>query len=55
LQALDPDLLTAAIGDWLTTRAATPAGRRAIAVDGKTLRGSRTVETNAGLRGPRRA
>ena len=47
LQALDPDLLTAAIGDWLTTLAATapPAAKRAIAVDGKTLRGSRTADT----------
>jgi predicted transposase YbfD/YdcC len=49
LQALDPDLLTAAIGDWLATRAATalPAAKRAIAVDGKTLRGSRTTDTTA--------
>jgi predicted transposase YbfD/YdcC len=48
LQALDPDLLTAAIGDWLTTRATTaPAAKRAIAVDGKTLRGSRTADTTA--------
>ena len=40
LQALDPDLLTAAIGAWLTGRAATgqPGARAAIAVDGKTLR-----------------
>jgi predicted transposase YbfD/YdcC len=48
LQALDPDLLTAAIGVWLTARATTaPAGKRAIAVDGKTLRGSRTADTTA--------
>lgn len=49
LQALDPDLLTAAIGDWLTARAATasPAAKRAIAVDGKTLRGSRSSDTTA--------
>jgi predicted transposase YbfD/YdcC len=48
LQALDPDLLTAAIGDWLTTRATTtPAAKRAIAVDGKTLRGSRTADVTA--------
>jgi predicted transposase YbfD/YdcC len=49
LQALDPDQLTAVIGGWLATRAATtraPA-RRAIAVDGKTLRGSRTTDTTA--------
>jgi predicted transposase YbfD/YdcC len=44
LQALDPDLLAAAIGTWLATRipAPGPGSRRAIAVDGKTLRGSRT-------------
>jgi predicted transposase YbfD/YdcC len=49
LQALDPDLLTAAIGDWLATRSATalPAVKRAIAVDGKTLRGSRTTDSTA--------
>jgi predicted transposase YbfD/YdcC len=49
LQAVDPDLLTAAIGGWLAARAtaAQPAGRRAIAVDGKTLRGSRTTDTPA--------
>src|SRR3954469_537698 len=49
LQALDPDQLTAVIGGWPATRAATtraPA-RRAIAVDGKTLRGSRTTDTTA--------
>src|SRR3954454_15224190 len=39
LQALDPDLLTAAIGIWLAgrTTAGASTGRRAIAVDGKTL------------------
>ncbi|MFF5291824.1 ISAs1 family transposase [Paractinoplanes globisporus] len=49
LQALDPDLLTAAIGVWLAGRDGTgqPATRRAIAVDGKTLRGSRTTDTTA--------
>jgi predicted transposase YbfD/YdcC len=49
LQALDPDLLTTAISAWLTGRAAagTSTGRRAIAVDGKTLRGSRTADTTA--------
>jgi predicted transposase YbfD/YdcC len=49
LQALDPDQLTAAIGGWLATRAAAaqPAAKRAIAVDGKTLRGSRTTDTTA--------
>ncbi|MGC4788118.1 transposase [Micromonospora sp. DT178] len=49
LQALDPDLLTAAIGAWLATGAATGrrAAIRAIAVDGKTLRGSRTTDMTA--------
>ncbi|MGW5667126.1 transposase family protein [Micromonospora sp. NPDC003776] len=49
LQAVDPDLLTAAVSGWLASRAiAIPAGRRrGIAVDGKTLRGSRTTDTRA--------
>jgi predicted transposase YbfD/YdcC len=49
LQALDPDLLTTAIGVWLAGRASNSvaANRRAIAVDGKTLRGSRTTKTVA--------
>ncbi|MFI2652277.1 ISAs1 family transposase [Micromonospora fulviviridis] len=49
LQALDPDLLAAAVSGWLATRAmaTAPAQRRAIAVDGKTLRGSRTTEAAA--------
>jgi predicted transposase YbfD/YdcC len=49
LQALDPDLLTATIGLWLAGRAATGTltATRAIAVDGKTLRGSRTRDTAA--------
>jgi hypothetical protein len=49
LQALDPDLLTAAIGAWLTGRGATgqPFARTAIAIDGETLRGSRTTDTTA--------
>jgi predicted transposase YbfD/YdcC len=49
LQTLDPDLLTTVIGAWLASRslADIPAGRRAIAVDGKTLRGSRTADTTA--------
>src|SRR3954471_9331790 len=49
LPALHPDLLTAAIGDWLPARAAasSPAPRRAIAVDGTTLRGSRSTDTTA--------
>jgi hypothetical protein len=44
LQAIDPDLLAAAIGAWLSARIPPPAPgyRRAVAVDGKTLRGSRT-------------
>ena len=49
LQALDPQSLTAAIGAWLAGRTTTDtsSGRRAIAVDGKTLRGSRTSDTAA--------
>ncbi|WP_223256374.1 hypothetical protein [Micromonospora endophytica] len=47
LQAMDPQLLTAAISVWLAGRAAatTSAAGRAIAVDGKGLRGSRTTDT----------
>ncbi|MFV2104818.1 ISAs1 family transposase, partial [Micromonospora sp. LOL_024] len=46
LQAMDPQLLTAAIGVWLAGRTtATPP--QAIAVDGKALRGSRTPDTPA--------
>src|SRR3954467_3586580 len=49
LQGVDPDLLTAAIGAWIAGRAAadTSTGQRAIAVDGRTLRGSRTTDTAA--------
>ncbi|MEU1763307.1 ISAs1 family transposase [Micromonospora sp. NPDC005652] len=49
LQALDPDLLTTEISGWLVGRATTSASgsRQAIAVDGKTLRGSRTAVTAA--------
>ncbi|MFG1748488.1 ISAs1 family transposase [Micromonospora chalcea] len=49
LQAMDPQLLTAAVSVWLAGRAAadTAAARRAIAVDGKTLRGSRTTDNPA--------
>jgi predicted transposase YbfD/YdcC len=49
LQALDPDLLAEAIGRWLAARipAPPPGSRRAIAVDGKTLRGSRTRDSPA--------
>src|SRR3954471_8294745 len=40
LQVLDPDLLTTAVATWLTSRVtAVPVSRRAIAVDGKALRG----------------
>lgn len=49
LQALDPDRLAAAIGVWLAQRIPAPAAGtpRAIAVDGKTLRGSRTGDAVA--------
>jgi predicted transposase YbfD/YdcC len=47
LQALDAQLLTTAITVWLAGRAETPASRQAIAVDGKTLRGSRTGDSTA--------
>jgi DDE_Tnp_1-associated/Transposase DDE domain len=47
LQALDPDRLTAVIGTWLAARTPTPATTRVIAVDGKTLRVSRTTDTTA--------
>jgi predicted transposase YbfD/YdcC len=49
LQAVDADLLAVAIGAWLAARVPTPApgSRQAIAVDGKTLRGSRTRATPA--------
>lgn len=49
LQATDPQLLTAAIGVWLAERAAatTSTPGRAIAVDGKALRGSRCSDTPA--------
>lgn len=49
LQALDPDRLTAVISGWLAGRLATaqPSTKRAIAVDGKTLRGSRSGDTPA--------
>jgi predicted transposase YbfD/YdcC len=44
LQGIDADRLAAAIGTWLGERLPTPQRgcRRAVAVDGKTLRGSRT-------------
>ncbi len=49
LQAVDPQLLTTAIGAWLAGRTTTaaPTNPQAIAVDGKTLRGSRTTDTTA--------
>src|SRR3954454_23622377 len=48
LQGLDPDLLTTAVATWLTSRVtAAPVSRRAIALDGKALRGSRTPDTAA--------
>ncbi len=49
LQTMDPQLLTAAISAWLASQATTgtSTGRRAIAVDGKTLRGSRTTDAAA--------
>ncbi|WP_202970641.1 ISAs1 family transposase [Saccharothrix sp. ALI-22-I] len=48
LQVMDPDLLTTAVGTWLASRVtAAPASRRAVAVDGKALRGSRTLDTAA--------
>ncbi|WP_246655574.1 ISAs1 family transposase [Dactylosporangium vinaceum] len=49
LQAVDPDLLAAAIGTWLATRIPEPppGSRWAIAVDGKTIRGSRTRHVTA--------
>ncbi|WP_223874353.1 ISAs1 family transposase [Salinispora mooreana] len=49
VQALDPDQLTRAIGVWLAARSATAPSTawRAITVDGKTLRGSRTTDTAA--------
>ncbi|WP_203831579.1 ISAs1 family transposase, partial [Actinoplanes palleronii] len=46
LQALDAQLLTTAIAVWLAGQA-TSADRQAIAVDGKTLRGSRTGDHTA--------
>ncbi|MEV0431571.1 ISAs1 family transposase [Micromonospora sp. NPDC050495] len=46
--ALDPDRLTAVIGVWLAAQIPVPSGtHRAVAVDGKTIRGSRTTDTAA--------
>jgi predicted transposase YbfD/YdcC len=49
LQALDPDVLAAVIGTWLAAQIpAPPSGaKQAIAVDGKTLRGSRSGDAVA--------
>ncbi|MEU7876555.1 ISAs1 family transposase [Dactylosporangium sp. NPDC049140] len=49
LQALDPEPLATAIGAWLAARipAPPPGSRHAIAVDGKTLLGSRTRDSPA--------
>ena len=40
---LDPDLLDAVIGAWMWTATRHIAGRRVIAIDGKTVRGARTA------------
>ena len=42
LKDLDPAGLDARLTSWLCTRTGTIAGRRVIAVDGKTMRGART-------------
>ncbi|WP_323377556.1 transposase family protein [Streptomyces sp. RB17] len=47
LAAADGDALDRAIGRYLQERQATAGGRRLIAVDGKTLRGSRTARRTA--------
>ena len=49
LQALDPDRLAAVIAAWLAAQIPAPAAgaKPAIAVDGKTIRGSRTSDTVA--------
>lgn len=49
LQAVDPDILAATIGKWLAARipAPEPGARQAIALDGKTMRGSRTRDRPA--------
>lgn len=47
LQALNPDQLTAVIAAWLTIRSPATGVRRAIAVDGKSIRGSRTADSAA--------
>ncbi|MFI1294177.1 ISAs1 family transposase [Streptomyces sp. NPDC020792] len=47
LAAADGDALDRAIGDFLQERKAPAPGRKVIAVDGKTLRGSRTTKQRA--------
>jgi predicted transposase YbfD/YdcC len=50
LQSVDPDELDAAVSGWLARRATSPVGTspvRAIAVDGKTARGSRSGDGRA--------
>ncbi len=49
LQAVDPDILAATIGKWLAARIPSPepGSRQAIALDGRTIRGSRTRDRPA--------
>ncbi len=44
---LDADRLDAVLGTWAATRTALVAGRRVIAVDGKTVRGARVGDASA--------
>jgi predicted transposase YbfD/YdcC len=44
---LDADRLDTLLGTWAATRAAVIAGRRVIAIDGKTVRGARGGDTSA--------
>jgi predicted transposase YbfD/YdcC len=44
---LDADVLDAAVGAFMWTRTRVVAGRRVVAVDGKTVRGARTATTTA--------
>lgn len=48
LAALDPDDLDRRIASWIRTRTGTIAGRRVIAVDGKTMRGARNSSRDGG-------
>ena len=41
LASVDPDRLDQAVGAWMWTRTAVVAGRRVIAIDGKSIRGAR--------------